>query len=165
MIEQLTAEPVTRLHCTFWLQQRWFGVPADLVREVHAPAGITPIPGAPRSVAGYVNLRGQLFLVLDAGSLLTGITGKQPPGGHLIVFKSTAGEAFAIQAGEVGDIVAVHPDQVDVPKTYVVDGAASDETAREPASIVVGHARLDRALLILIDPKRLLTAAMAEATP
>lgn len=160
MPETLSAEPVSELYCSFWLEGRWFGVPAHCVREVHAPVAITPIPGAPRTVVGYVNLRGQLFLVLDPCELLAGCCGDDTSDAHLVVFKSTAGEAFAIQAGRVGEIVAVRPDQVDVPKP-LAEGPRYDGDDLDGSTVVVGHAKMDSGLLMLIDPKRLLPAVFA----
>jgi chemotaxis signal transduction protein len=157
LAEPTTAVPV--LYCTFWIGERQFGVPALLVKEVHAPTATTPIPGAPRAVRGYVNLRGNLYLLLDPGELLTADSAPVAADGDFIVFKAAAGENFAIQTDRVGDIVAVRGDQVAVPKT---EAGQLSERQRAAERLIVGHAKLDHTLLTLVDPRELLSAVFSE---
>src|SRR5271165_1447333 len=51
--------------CTFYLDRLWFGIAAERVQEVICPPAITPVPLAPRAVAGLINLRGQIVTVID----------------------------------------------------------------------------------------------------
>jgi len=139
------------LYCTFWVDGYWFGVDAQQVREVHALPELTPIPGAPRAVAGYVNLRGQLYLALDAREMLTSAaTGAAAA--HLVVFRPSAGESFALVVDSLGDMVEAAHDRIDVAKRPA-EAAGS-------APLTLGHARLERGMLALIDPRLLLTAAL-----
>ncbi len=162
MSEATAIDPQTTLYCTFTAAGHWFGVPAQLVREVHALTPITPIPGAPRAVLGYANLRGQLYLVLKAQGLLMGVDSSETGDAHLILFKPAAGEFFAIQTGAVGEIVTVRRDQVDVPKAKLEDASPEVQTY-DRSACVIGHAKLDHALLTLVDPALLLAAAFEEA--
>src|SRR5271165_1325352 len=54
-----------RRFCTFNLDQLWFGIPVERVQEVIASPAVTPVPLAPRAVAGLANLRGQIVTVID----------------------------------------------------------------------------------------------------
>jgi purine-binding chemotaxis protein CheW len=51
--------------CTFHLDGLWFGIAVERVQEVMSSLSITPVPLAPRGVAGLVNLRGQIMTVID----------------------------------------------------------------------------------------------------
>ncbi len=146
-----------RLYCSFWLGDCQFGVPAHLIREVRTTAVLTPIPGAPPAVCGYVNLRGQLYLVLDPRALWIGRTDGAHPNGHLIVFKEAAGESFAVQTDSVGDIVAIDDEQISVPTIHRETGAPA-ESEPQCDRLVTGIARLDDALVTLVDPSELLSA-------
>ena len=151
----MLAEPTTAapaLYCTFWIGERQFGVPAVLVKEVHAPTATTPIPGTPPAVRGYVNLRGNLYLLVDPGELLTGDARPAAADGDFIVFKATAGENFAIQTDRVGDIVAVRGEQIAMPK------AAQARAQHGTERLIVGHAKLEHTLLTLVEPCELLAA-------
>jgi purine-binding chemotaxis protein CheW len=51
--------------CTFYLDELWFGLGVASVQEVLPAPAITPVPLAPRAVAGLVNLRGQIVTAID----------------------------------------------------------------------------------------------------
>jgi purine-binding chemotaxis protein CheW len=144
-------------YCSFWLCNECFGVPARAIKEVHGPTPITPIPGAPPSVSGYVNLRGQLYLVLDPRKLLTGEIGAGDEG-QLLVFQATEGEAFAIRASRIGEIAGFAADQIDLPKNQDMAGRSNEPDLR-PARLVTGYAKLERFIVTLVEPRELLAAA------
>ena len=51
--------------CSFWLGDRMFGVAVERVQEVLRYMEMTPIPLAPRRIAGLINLRGRILTVID----------------------------------------------------------------------------------------------------
>lgn len=144
------------LYCTFTAGGHRFGVPAQMVREVHAATAITPIPGTPRAVLGYANLRGHIYLVLNAGRMLARVDVTPSSETQLVVFKPEAGESFALETGVIGEMTAIAPHQIDVPKS--ADGAPGEMPC------VTGHAKLDCELVTLIDPRQLLAAAFADTS-
>src|SRR5271157_135881 len=56
---------VARRFCTFYLDEVWFGLKVESVQEVLATPAITPVPLAPRAIAGLVNLRGRIVTTID----------------------------------------------------------------------------------------------------
>ena len=104
---------------------------------------------------GYVNLRGNLYLVLDPRELLTGEPAATVSDGAFIVFKATAGETFAIQTDSVENIVPISSDQIDVPKTETRRLSDKEDHGQR---LVTGHAKLDGGLMTLIEPRELLSA-------
>lgn len=163
MASPLETAANTQLYCSFWLQDHCFGIPAETVSEVHASTPLTPIPGAPTAVLGYVNLRGQLFLVLDPSELLLGVPQPLEAVMDLIVFQPAAGEAFAIRVDRVGEFAEIPGDQVHVPKNRTGDVSLSNESARSQR-MSAGHATLDALLMTLVNPRQLLSAAF-ETSP
>lgn len=155
-------ESAVDLYCSFWLGDHCFGVPSTAVREFHAAAPLTPVPGAPSAIRGYVNLRGQLFLVLDPSALLLGSPGSASQSAELIVFRPEVGEAFAISVGQVGEMLPIAQAQIHVPKARTDDVDLS-VAARRSERLIVGHATLDSLLVTLVEPQRLLPAAFADA--
>lgn len=55
---------------TFTLGGDCYAVEAGLVREVVRLVSLTPVPGTPPSIAGVINLRGELLPVVDLRKLL-----------------------------------------------------------------------------------------------
>ena len=101
-----------QLFCTFRSADRWFGVPVGDVKEVTTQTTCTRIPHAPREVAGYVNIRGHIFMALDPRSLL-GLEARATAENRLIIFKPSVGPSFGLLVDEIGDIVAVDANQIE----------------------------------------------------
>ncbi len=156
--------PDIRLYCSFWLGEHWFGIDALSVREVSAQAVFTPIPFAPASVRGFVNLRGQLYLVLNMRGLLGMLPSASATEGHLIVFKPTAGESFAVYVDRIGDIVEVRDGQIDRPRENGGELEALASSEPPAAGLTSGVVKLDSGLMTIVDPRRFLPALLERVT-
>jgi purine-binding chemotaxis protein CheW len=53
-------------YCTFQLAEHHFAIPVSVVREVVRGLPLTSVPLAPPTVAGLINLRGQVLMAIDA---------------------------------------------------------------------------------------------------
>src|SRR3984893_14866598 len=91
--ERTTMNENNQLYCTFRSADRWFGVPVQDVKEVATQTTCTRIPHAPREVAGYVNIRGHIFMALDPRWLL-GFEARPTIENRLIIFKPSVGSSF-----------------------------------------------------------------------
>lgn len=164
MPETSAMEGDKELFCSFSLGEHHFAVRTRSVSEVHTPVPLTPIPGAPKAAIGYVNLRGQLFLVLDPGELLLGVPVSPDECSGLIVFRPEIGEAFAIAVERIWDILSIAPSQIHVPRGRADDVDLSNTTFRSE-SLVSGYATLDSVLVTLVDPAKLLSEAVLDNGP
>ena len=164
MLETTSSESYVELYCSFWLGEQCFVVPSIAVSEVHTPVPMTSIPGAPPAVSGYVNLRGQLYLVLDPCRLLVGESAADNGGAELIVFRPEVGEAFAIRVGQVGDMLPIPRAEIHRPKARTGDVDLPNGIQRRE-SVIAGHATLESHLVTLIDPGKLLPAALLDTQP
>jgi len=141
----------SHLYCTFRVAGRLFGVPIRDVREVTTETTCTRVPHAPPEVAGYVNIRGHIYLALDLRRLL-GL----PPGtnGHhrrLVLFQQGVGTSFGVLVDEVGDIVTVEELQSEDLST-----SAADLSIAERSHLVTRLCKLPDELLAVLDPRRFL---------
>lgn len=146
-------------YCGFVANERPFAVSVLFVKEVHASTAITPIPGAPRAVLGYVNLRGNLYLVLTPHDLLTGEPRWASNPGTLIVFNPRAGESFALEVDRVTDILDIPTDLIDRTKW---EGTRSVGPGRNFEQVVTGHAKLEKELVTLVNPVEILRVCLEE---
>jgi purine-binding chemotaxis protein CheW len=141
------------LYCTFRSADRWFGVPIQDVKEVTTETTCTRIPHAPQEVAGYVNIRGHIFLALDLRRLL-GLAANKTTENRLIIFKQSVGSAFGILVDEIGDIVSVDPNQVEE-----FHGGTPEPIAGEPIrrpDLIARICRLPTELLVVLEPRKFL---------
>jgi len=145
-----TLAQAPRSFCAFWLGQNLFGIDVGAVREVSMVPPLTITPQAPPAVSGYVNLRGQIHLVLDARHLMGQPMAALTSSSRLILFKPSLGEAIGILVDQIGDMVRV--------ESRHIETRADDVTSVRVAcsGLVVGVGKLDVGLLIVLEPRRFL---------
>ncbi|MEI6563022.1 MAG: chemotaxis protein CheW [bacterium] len=79
----------------FNLADERYAVEIAYVREVHPVTELTPLPCAPSFVAGIMNVRGDIFAVIDLRVFLDLPAGAAAPPDHVIIVES-ADSAFGI---------------------------------------------------------------------
>src|SRR5574341_489611 len=62
----------------------WFGLPIELVREIHPLDRLTRVPNAPAAILGILNLRGRVLTLMDLSGCL-GIPPGTRPNSHAVV--------------------------------------------------------------------------------
>lgn len=91
---------------TFWIGGRWFGVDIGDVKEVNDEMRITPVFHAGAEIKGYVNIRGQVYIVIDPAAMLgIGFHAAESP--RLLLFKSHIGELLAVMVDKIGDVMSI----------------------------------------------------------
>lgn len=91
---------------TFKLDERLYGIDVSRVQEALRLSGATPVPRAPRAVAGMVNLRGQVVLLIDLRARL----GREPfgPGDQaMMLVVNIDGEPISLLVDQVGEVLEV----------------------------------------------------------
>lgn len=81
---------------------------ATEIREVLPRGAVTPLPGAPATVLGLVNVRGTIVTLVDGGLLLHGVPAA-PTGTILVVDHGARGVGIAVDG--VADVRAVRSDE------------------------------------------------------
>jgi purine-binding chemotaxis protein CheW len=146
----------TRAFCTFWAQERLLGLDVSCVREVSVALPMTPVPQAPAPVRGLVNLRSQIYLVLDLRPLLGMPLAEPGADARLVILQPRIAEHMAILVDRGGDIVRASPAQIE--DSDGPGSAAAEPGADRPLPFIAGVCKLEHDLLMIIDPKSLLDA-------
>ncbi|MDR0843182.1 MAG: chemotaxis protein CheW [Acidobacteriota bacterium] len=143
--------------CTFRMASRLFGVDILDVKEVNENVNVTPIYHAPPDVCGYINIRGQILLVVNLRETFGFDPNRKVDGGKIVVFKSSVDEPFGILVDEVCDVVTVDPKQI-VDRRSVSGDAAAEmrELRRARDGIVIGVCPLERELLLVLNARYIL---------
>lgn len=137
----------TRL-VTFALDGRRYGVAVDAVQEVLRGQPRTRVPLAPATVAGLINLRGQVLTAIDLREQLglPAYSGEEEP---MLVVIRVAGEPVALLVDSIGSVVDVDADQFESPPDTLT-GIARD--------LILGAYKLQDQLLLALDVDRAVAA-------
>lgn len=136
---------------TVMIEDQWFGIPVNSVRDVLGAQRIARIPLAPGEVAGSLNLRGRIVTAIDPRVRL-GLPKRDPSGMGVVVEHD--GELYSLLIDSVGEVLNLPDDR------HERNPATLNSLWRE---ISAGIYRLDDRLLVVMDIARLLDFDAAEA--
>ena len=143
---------VIKQFVTFRIQDELFGVDILDVKEVTPMIEITPVFHAPEEVMGYMNIRGEIHLVLNMRYLLGFPSTEPTPNSRVVIFKQTIAEPFGIMVDRVGDVLEVSNEQIET--DIQVD--ASSISSGAGSQMVTGVCKLEKELLVLLNAHKFL---------
>lgn len=133
---------------TFTLDGHLYGVDVGAVQEVLRGQARTRIPLAPRTVAGLINLRGQVLGAVDLRVLL-GLPPRSDGAEPMLVVVRVGGESIALLVDAIGSVVDVDADQFEPPPDTLT-GASRE--------MLLGAYKLEDQLLLALDVNRAVAA-------
>jgi purine-binding chemotaxis protein CheW len=137
----------------FRLDDEWYAVKVEDVREIYQEYEVTPIPCVPDFILGVVNIRGEIISVTDIAKLMRlGAIASEEEMPPTIVIQNEAC-ATAMVVDEIGDIVDIPLDGVEPPLT-VMD--------RLQAEFIAGSVYVDERLIGLLNVDRVLEPVGAD---
>ncbi|MBD3316181.1 MAG: hypothetical protein GF344_10365 [Chitinivibrionales bacterium] len=145
--------------CSFRLSGRLFGVDILDVKEVTEETDVTPIAHAPRAVKGYMNIRGQIHLVVDLRTIFGFSQRRSVQRGKVILFKPRVDEPFGVLVDEVGDVETVERSSIEERRGKSKGPLGGEERRKANAGVSVGTCKLEEALLVVLDARGILGAA------
>ncbi len=131
----------THQFCTFTLHHFTFGIEVKMIQEVIRYQEMTPVPLAPATVHGLINLRGQIVTAIDLRSQLD-LPPREGEALPMNVIVRTTDGAVSLLVDEIGDVVEVDPESYERPPETL------EGKARE---LVTGVYKLDDRLLLILD--------------
>ncbi len=147
-------ETKKRQFCTFRIYGRLYGVDILDVKEINQKVDFTPIFHAPKEIKGNINIRGQIYLLLDL-SLILGFESKPVDEiSRVILFKSTIGESFGALVDSIDDIVTVDERQIENRRKK--DHELPEGVERRGLDISEGVCKLEDELLVIVNSRSLL---------
>lgn len=130
---------------TMRINNQLLGIPVYDVREILREQKITSIPLVPGEIAGALNLRGRIVTVVDIRHRL-GLPTRNAAKAAIFVVVEHKGELYSLVVDSVGDVLAIPASSIQATPPNL------DSSWREIAS---GVHRLEKDLLVILDPKRL----------
>ncbi len=137
---------------TFEVNGTRFGMLAEAVHEVHQSVTITPLPRAPASIEGFVDVRGAIVPVYDLRSRLGFPARPQGPDDHMILAQADE-RLVMIRVDRAIDLVRVPAEQLT---------AALPPPRTANVANVAGVARLPDGLAVICDLAGFLSPAESD---
>lgn len=128
-------------YVTFTIADALYGIEVLRIEETLGHHPRTPVPLAPRGIAGLVNLRGQVVLTLDLRPRL-GLEPLAIDAESMMVVIDVEGESVSMLVDEVGEVLTLEDADFETPPGTL------DPSVRE---LVTGAYKLDDGLLLTLD--------------
>ncbi|HLT57260.1 MAG: chemotaxis protein CheW [Limnochordales bacterium] len=133
----------------FKLAGESYGVDIYQVREIIRVPEITKVPQTPDFVEGIINLRGGVIPVLDLRRRL-GMGAQDASRDARIVIVELGDQRVGMLVDGVSEVLRIGAEQIEPPSPYIMNA---------DAQFVTGIARLQDALILVLDIHRLLNPA------
>ncbi len=140
---------------TFHVGDLLIGADIGHVEEINRHLDLTPVPDAPASVRGVVNLRGDVVTVLELRTIL-GLPRAEISKQTRNVVVAAGHERIGLLVDRIADVVRARPDQIDPPPANV-RGAEG--------RFFKGVCQLEKQLLVVLDVEAVLDAGTGKSKP
>jgi len=127
--------------CTFSVADLELGIEVERIQEVLYHTAITPVPLAPPSVCGLINLRGQIVTAVDLRKRF-GLADEKKDTARATIVLGAGDQMLSLVVDRVGDVVEVVPEDYEEPP----------ETLKgEARRLITGAYKLQHSLLLVLD--------------
>lgn len=139
-----------RQYVLFRVGTEEYGLPIGCVSSIIRYETVTPVPRAPASVQGVIDLRGRVVPVVDLGKRLFGTAFDVTPNSRIIVTETSAG-AVGLAVDAASEVAAFTTDRM-MP-------APEAALPRDMVDAFEAVVHIDDRLIILLDLERVLPRA------
>jgi len=138
----------------FDLAQEAYGVDIGTVREIIRMQDVTSVPHRPDYVSGVINLRGRITPVVDLRKRFD-LSEQEITRDSRIVVVDIDGDDIGMIVDAVTEVLRISTTQIEPPSTMIAAGGSD---------YIVGIAKMEERLVLLLDLERVLTSGQpAEA--
>ena len=149
-------EEYQRQFCSFVLAENLFGIDIQDVKEIKDDFSFTPIHHAPKEIKGFVNIRGQVHLIIDLRLLLNFQNKEVDTLSRIILFKQdVAGEHFGALVDSHSGVIEVSNKLIEYHKNDTEHLSTEEYNNRK--KLTIGVCKLDSDLMTILDARKMLT--------
>jgi len=151
---------INKQYITFYIENKYFGIEILDVKEIYSDVVITPIFHSAEDIKGYINIRGEIYLVGDLRKLLGLQKSFINVEEKLIIFKDTIFESFGIVIDRIADVISINDNDVEKFSAHT-DEFNEDAFWTKEHKIMDGICKLDNGLLILLNSREIMQSIMS----
>ena len=140
---------------TFHIAGRLFGIDISAAREVSPEVNYTPVFHAADEIKGLVNIRGQIYLVLDLHKILGYEFLEKTEDTRFIILKENVGESFGVIIDKVGEVVEISENEIR--NIHSGNDGGIENLGSKIEALTLGISKLEDQLLVVLNPEKLLT--------
>ncbi len=155
MAENSTNSSTEQQLVVFDLAHEAYGVDIGTVREIIRMQDVTSVPHRPDYVSGVINLRGRITPVVDLRKRFN-LPETEISRESRIVVVDIDGQDIGMIVDAVTEVLRISSDQIEPPSNMIAAGGSD---------YIVGIAKLESQLVLLLDLERVLTSAQTESSP
>lgn len=153
--EKTTAKAaLTHRYCTFRLSGRLYGVDITDVKEINTEIRFTPIFHAPEEIKGYINIRGQIHLLIDLRKVFGFAPREITDTSRVVLFMQHVGDPCGVLVDSIEDVVTVNDKMIENRRKH--EDKIPEGAERRTADVGEGVCKLENDLLIILNANRLL---------
>ena len=156
MKPEKAANPDLRRICTFRISGRLYGVDILDVKEINTEINFTPIFHAPKQIKGYLNIRGQIYLILDLRKVFGFEDKEVDQNTRVLLFMPSIGEALGIMVDMLDEVITIDNNQIENRRRKKQGKNFGNNRRR--TDIGEGVCKLENELLIVLNAKKLFNA-------
>lgn len=140
-------------YCTFRLSGRLYGVDIGDVKEINTEVRYTPIFHATDEIKGYINIRGQIYLLLELRKIFGFEDKEEDENTRVLLFMPGIGELCGILVDNIEDVVSV--DESLIENRRQAERETPEGHERRGADVGEGVCKLENELLIILSARKL----------
>ena len=144
MTKPSQSEDKSRHYVVFRIDRQHYALPLDHVIRAIRMVAFTPVPDAPNSVWGLINMAGQMLPMIDLRRLF-GQTGKPPELQDSLLIVQIQGQMVSVIVDELFNVLELTPKQVQSPPSAV-----------SQSRFLAGVIRQEDIMILVLDASRLL---------
>ncbi len=115
-------------YVTVFVGETMFGLTIDRVHDVFVPAGITPVPLAPKEIVGLLNLRGRVVTALCLRRRLS-LPDREAGAAQMAIGLEQTGETFALIVDGVGEVLKLGAETTSRCRSISIPAGATSRSA------------------------------------
>lgn len=152
--------------CSFWISSRLFGVNILDVKEVSNDIAITPVFHAATSIEGYMNIRGQIHLVVDIRQFFGFEKNSDTANSKVVLFKQSVDEPFGILVDKMDDVISVNNSSIEERRKKKSENGDLKGSNKRNANgeMTSGVCKLQKGLLVVLNTKGILRTVESTLT-